>query len=108
MAEKDPQEDFGFHNGQGETPDHQSLHILQLAHEAIKKFPNLAIRHRKFIGTTAVVSTSLVVLATVAINLRLRRGHSPAKILAEITQEEIEGAKYPDPKRPKRRKSVLP
>ncbi|MEX2237208.1 MAG: hypothetical protein WEB00_06715 [Dehalococcoidia bacterium] len=84
----DPQDSASF----GEEPDGSSVQAIQLAHQAIKKFPAFASRHRKFIGSVAVISTSALVLAGIAIGRRLRRGESPKKILEEITPEEIENA----------------
>jgi hypothetical protein len=84
----EPQDSAAF----GEEPDRSSVQAIQLAHAAIKKFPDYAKRHRKFIGSVAVISTSVLVLASIAIGRRLRRGESPKKILDEITPEEIDNA----------------
>jgi hypothetical protein len=84
----EPQDSASF----GEQPDGSSVQAIQLAHQAIKKFPDFARRHRKFIGSVAVVSTSAIVLASIAIGRRLRRGQTPTQILDEITPEEIENA----------------
>jgi hypothetical protein len=84
----EPQDSAAF----GEEPDRNSVQAIQLAHAAIKKFPDFAKRHRKFVGSVAVISTSVLVLASIAIGRRLRKGESPKKILDEITPEEIENA----------------
>lgn len=84
----EPDESASF----GEQPDGSSVQAIHLAHQAIKKFPDFAKRHRKFIGSVAVISTSAIVLASIAIGRRLRKGESPKKILEEITPEEIENA----------------
>lgn len=76
----------------GEHPDSNSVQAIELAHSAIKKFPEFAKRHRKFIGSVAVISTSAIVLASIAIGKRLRRGETPKQILEEITPEEIESS----------------
>jgi len=81
-----------WHNGNGETPDSHSLHALQLAHRAVDKFPELKKRYQKYIGPVAVLSSAVVVLASIADTRRLHRGQSPERILAEITPEEIESA----------------
>jgi hypothetical protein len=86
----EPNESAAF----GEEPDGSSVQAIQLAHEAIKKFPDFARRHKKFIGSVAVISTSALVVASIAIGRRLRRGESPKKILDEITPEEIEDAGF--------------
>lgn len=83
-------DDADWHNGQGETPDNHSLTALQLAHSAVEKFPELRKRYQKYIGPVAVLSTAVVVLASVAITRRMHRGQSAERILAEITREEIE------------------
>jgi hypothetical protein len=83
-------EDTDWHNGQGEAPDHSALTALQLAHRAVHKFPELTKRYQKFIGTAAVVSSAVIVLASIAVSRRLHKGESPDRILAEITPDEIE------------------
>ena len=84
----EPQDSAAF----GEEPDGSSVQAIKLAHEAIKKFPDFAKRHKKFIGSVAVISTSAIVLASIAVGRRLRRGQTPKQILDEITPEEIESA----------------
>jgi hypothetical protein len=68
------------------------MDIIRLAHRAVDKFPDLTKRYQKFIGAGAVLSSAVIVLATIAINKRLKDGDSIEKILAEITPEEIESA----------------
>ena len=97
QAESD---DVEFNNG-GEAPDHSALTALQLAHRAVHKFPELTKRYQKFIGTAAVVSTAVIVLASIAVSRRLNHGESPDKILAEITTDEIENAGKVKPLKPK-------
>jgi hypothetical protein len=79
-------------HGQGEAPDRSAMDIIRLAHRAVDKFPELTRRYQKFIGAGAVLSSAVIVLATIAINKRLKDGDSIEKILAEITPEEIETA----------------
>ncbi|HLF78089.1 MAG TPA: hypothetical protein VJB57_11440 [Dehalococcoidia bacterium] len=100
-------DDSEWHNGNGEAPDNSALSSLQLAHRVIAKFPELAKRYQKFIGTAAVVSTALIVLASIAVGRRLTHGESPEKILAEITSEEIENAGQQKPEKPKAKKGRL-
>jgi len=90
------------HNHQGEAPDHSALTALQLAHRAAAKFPELTRRYQKFIGTAAVVSSALIVLASIAISRRLHRGESAEDILASITSDEIENAGKHKPPKPKK------
>jgi hypothetical protein len=100
-TEDDEQEDSGqWQNGQGEAPDASALTALQLAHKAIAKFPDLGKRYQKFIGTAAVVSSALVVLASIAVSKRLHSGESAEDILATITPDEIENAGQVQPTKP--------
>ena len=99
-------EDDDWHNGLGEAPDRSALAALQLAHRAVAKFPDLRRRYQKFIGTAAVVSSALIVLASIAVSRRLHRGESPDHILAEITPDEIENIAREKPAKPKKAKST--
>lgn len=93
-------DDAVWQNGQGEAPDPSALRALQLAHRAIAKFPDLTKKYQKFIGTAAVVSSALVVLASIAVTRRLNRGESAEDILASITPDEIENAGKQAPVKP--------
>jgi hypothetical protein len=77
---------------EGETPDSSTAAVLNLAHRAAEKFPELAKRYRNVAAPAAVASGALLVLAGVAIARRARRGQHPEEILAQITSEEIERA----------------
>jgi hypothetical protein len=101
LAETEPlaeAEDTEWQNGQGEAPDTNAVNALHLAHRAVAKFPELTKRYQKFIGTAAVVSSAVIVLASIAVSKRLHTGESPDKILAEITPDEIENAGREKPK----------
>jgi hypothetical protein len=74
---------------------------LQLAHRVVNKFPELTKRYQKFIGMTAVVSSALIVLASIAVAKRMSRGESAEEILASITPDEIESAGKEKPSKPK-------
>lgn len=107
MTEIDPTpesdtDDVEWQNGQGETPDPSALTALQLAHRAVAKFPDLTKRYQKFIGTAAVVSSALIVLASIAVSRRLHKGETPEDILASITPEEIESAGKEKPAKPEK------
>ena len=93
-----------YHNGNGEAPDNSAMAALHLAHRAIAKFPELARRYQKFIGTAAVVSSALIVLSSIAVSRRMHRGESAERILAEITPAEIENASQKKPEKPQRGK----
>ena len=97
-------EDPDWQNGDGEAPDNSAMSLLQLAHRVVAKFPELAKRYQKFIGPAAVVSTALIVLASIAVSRRLNHGESPEKILAEITPDEIENAGKHKPEKPHAKK----
>lgn len=101
-AESDEAEWHNHHNG--ELPDNQTMSALELAHKAVAKFPDLAKRYQKYIGTAAVLSSAVIVLASIAISRRLYRGESPEDILASITPEEIESAhqKTENPRKPRK------
>lgn len=93
-------EDQQWQTGQGEAPDSSALPALQLAHRAVAKFPELTKRYQKFIGTAAVVSSAVIVLASIAVTRRLHRGESAEDILASITPDEIENAGKERPQKP--------
>jgi hypothetical protein len=99
-ANQEPEDTADWHSRLGEAPDSSSLTALQLAHRAVAKFPDLAKRYQKFIGTAAVVSTALIVLASIAVSRRLHSGESAEDILATITPEEIENAGKQQPLKP--------
>lgn len=98
-AESEP-DDTEWQNGQGEAPDSSALTALQLAHRAVAKFPELTKRYQKFIGTAAVVSSAVIVLASIAVSRRLHSGESAEDILASITPDEIENAGKQKPVKP--------
>ena len=102
--------DRDWHNGSGEAPDRHALGQLQLAHKVINKFPDLARRYQKFIGTAAVVSSALIVLSSIAVSKRMHRGESEERILAEITSDEIENAgkdKFKKPEKAEKNKRFI-
>ena len=100
-AQQPDEEDAGWPDSQGEAPDHSAMTALQLAHRVVNKFPELTKRYQKFIGVTAVVSSALIVLASIAVARRLNRGESAEDILASITPDEIENAGKQKPSKPK-------
>jgi hypothetical protein len=91
-AEPDPHEDLWEDQHGGETPDHATAQALRLAHRAAEKFPELKERYKSFAGPAAIASGALIVMASVAVARRARRGQKPEEILAQITSEEIENA----------------
>lgn len=97
------QDEAEWHNGQGEAPDTNTMSALQLAHRAVHKFPELTKRYQKFIGTAAVVSSAVIVLASIAVNRRLHKGESPEHILASITPDEITSIAKEKRKKPNKR-----
>lgn len=76
----------------GEVLDSATREALDLAHRAVKKFPELAGKYKTYAGAAVVVSSVATVLAGIAIARRMRRGQSPERILEELTPEEIERA----------------
>lgn len=91
FPEEEPEEG-SWERLEGEEPDSATRQVLNLAHRAVGKFPELPQRYRRFAGPAAVVSTALTVLGGIAVARRLRRGQLPERILEELTQEEIENA----------------
>jgi len=85
-------EEHAWDAPEGEQPDSATRHTLNLAHQAVDRFPELAQRYRRFTGPAAVVSTALVLLAGIAIARRLRLGEHPEQILDSLTPDEIESA----------------
>lgn len=102
LPEAEPDDSEWQHNHQGEAPDRSALTALQLAHRAVAKFPELTRRYQKFIGTAAVVSSAVIVLASIAVSRRLHRGESAEDILASITPDEIENAGREKPQKPQK------
>lgn len=90
MADLDSND--GWHDVDGETPESSTTQVLNLAHRAIAKFPDLTDRYKGYAGPAVIVSGALVALAGVAVARRLRRGQQPDQILEQITSEEIERA----------------
>ena len=99
-AQQSDDEENGWPNSQGEAPDHSAMTALHLAHRVVAKFPELTKRYQKFIGMTAVVSSALIVLASIAVARRLNRGETAEHILASITPDEIENAGKEKPAKP--------
>jgi hypothetical protein len=90
--ERQDEEDPLWEAATGEQPDTATRDVLGLAHQAVTRFPELAIRYRRFAGPVAIASTGVVLAAAMAIARRVRRGQSADEILEELTPEEIENA----------------
>ncbi|MBM4414954.1 MAG: hypothetical protein FJ035_01510 [Chloroflexi bacterium] len=80
----------GGHPSGGEPIDRAAQESIRLAHRVLDRFPELVRRH-KFIAGGAAISTSLVVLAGVAITRRMRDGLSADEAVATVTEEEVQG-----------------
>ena len=78
------------HPSGGERLQGTATDAVRLAHRALERFPDLVKRH-KFIAGGAAVSSSLVVLAGVAIGRRLHSGQSEEEAVASLTEEELAG-----------------
>ena len=78
------------HPSGGERLQGAASDAVRLAHRGLERFPDLVKRH-KFIAGGAAVSSSLLVLAGVAIARRLRSGQSEEEALASLTEEELAG-----------------
>ena len=79
----------------GEYVDRAAHEAVHLAHQALERFPELVRRH-KFIAGGAAVSTSLIVLAGVAIARRMRQGQTADEAVAEVTEDEVQGLRVVD------------
>ena len=73
----------------GETIDHVARDSIRLAHQALDRFPDLVRRH-KVIAGGAAISSSLVILAGVAIARRMRGGETAEEAVAGLTEAELQ------------------
>jgi hypothetical protein len=73
----------------GETIDHVARDSIRLAHKALDRFPDLVRKH-KVIAGGAAISSSLVILAGVAIAKRMHRGETAEEAVAGLTEEELQ------------------
>jgi hypothetical protein len=80
----------------GEPIDKAAGEAVRLAYRALDRFPDVVRRH-KFVAGGAVVSSSLVVLAGVAIARRIRGGQTPEEAVAAVTEEEVQGLRIVEP-----------
>jgi hypothetical protein len=74
----------------GDAIDHAARDAIRLAHRALERFPNLVRKH-KVIAGGAAISSSLVVIAGVAIARRMRKGQSGEEAVRTVTEKELEG-----------------
>lgn len=84
------------HPSGGEPIDRTAGEAIRLAHRALDRFPDIVRRH-KFVAGGAVVSSSLIALAGVAIARRIRAGQSPEEAVANVTEEEVQGLRVIEP-----------
>jgi hypothetical protein len=80
----------------GEQIDRAAHDAIRLAHMALERFPELVRRH-KFIAGGAAISSSLIVLAGVAIARRVRDGQTPEQAVAAVTEDEVQGLHVVEP-----------
>lgn len=78
------------HPSGGERLQGAAGDAVRIAHRALDRFPELVRRH-KFIAGGAAVSSSLVVLAGVAVARRMRSGQSEQEAIDSLTEEELAG-----------------
>ena len=78
------------HPSGGERIDQGATDAIRLAHRALERFPDLVRKH-KFLAGGAAISSSLVVLAGVALTRRIRSGQTREEAVASVTEEELEG-----------------
>ena len=84
-----PTPSFGNPSG-GESIDRAASVSIKLAHEALERFPEMVRRH-KFIAGGAAISSSLIVLASVAIARRMLGGETAEEAVASVTEDEVQG-----------------
>lgn len=84
------------HPSGGEPIDRAAGEAIKLAHLALDRFPDVVRRH-KFVAGGAVISSSLIVLAGVAITRRIRAGQTPEEAVASVTAEEVQGLRIVEP-----------
>jgi hypothetical protein len=77
---------------EGEQPDASTHRMLNLAHRAVAKFPELKGKYKAYAGAAAVVSSAATVVAAVAISRKMKRGMSADRALAALTAADFENA----------------
>jgi len=83
----------------GEMIDRTARDAVRLAHRALDRFPDLVRKH-KFIAGGAALSSSLVMLAGVAITRRVLKGQSAEEAVRSVTEAELQGIVPPGERRP--------
>jgi hypothetical protein len=73
----------------GDAIDNVARESIRLAHKALDRFPDLVRRH-KVIAGGAAISSSLVIIAGVAIARRMHKGQTAEEAVAEVTEQEID------------------
>jgi hypothetical protein len=82
----------------GEVIDRTARDAIRLAHRALDRFPDLVRKH-KVIAGGAAISSSLVVLAGVAITRRVLKGQSAEDAVRTVTEAELQGIVSPEERR---------
>jgi hypothetical protein len=77
---------------EGERPDPSTHRMLNLAHRAVAKFPELKGKYKAYAGAAAVVSSAATLMAAIAISRKMKRGMSADRALASLTAADIENA----------------
>lgn len=80
---------FGNPSG-GEPIDRAARDSIKLAYAALERFPEMVRRH-KFIAGGAAISSSMIVLAGVAIARRMLAGQTAEEAVASVTEDEVQG-----------------
>lgn len=88
-----PQQQEPSQRGGGEQIDRAAEESIRLAHRALDRFPDLVRRH-KYVAGGAAVAGALVVLASVALARRMRRGETADEAIEGLTEAEI-GSLHP-------------
>jgi hypothetical protein len=78
---------------EGEHPDAATSRILNVAHRAVDKFPQLKGRYKTYAGAAVVVSSAATLMAAIAVSRKMKKGGISAdKALAALTILDIENA----------------
>lgn len=74
----------------GEAPDLHASRVLILAHKAVEKFPEIRKKYGRYVTATAfVVSTAVLVTASIKIGAELSKGKHPSEILEDMTPQDL-------------------
>ena len=77
---------------EGERPDAATRRVINAAHSAVAKFPEMKGKYKAYAGAAVVVSSAATLMAAIALSRKMKRGMSADKALAALTLFDIENA----------------